>query len=557
MAEQAGFRRDVGLFMAVMIGIGAMMGPGIFALPSEVADSIGPLGIVAYLAMGLLTVFTALNYSEMGAAIPIAGGGYSFTSRVLPGPIAFLTGWFFWIGNTLACALYAVIFALTIQHYFLPEVGILLLVAATTATFTLANLRGQSEALKTITIMNIVELAVLVGLGVLGAAHVEPARLEPLAPMGWGELVPTMGLIYISYVGFDLITVAAEEIVEPQKTIPRAIMITLGVGIAIYVGLLWVMMGVVHYTELAETDTPVIFVAEHLFGGWGRWAGIVATVMASLSAFSVTLGASSRVLFALGRDGHFPKAFSRLHYRYRTPHVALFVCAGLVVLLSALGVVRFLASVSSFGYLVAIGIVNYAGIALRRRMPNLRRPFRVAFYPVVPILGVIACWFFVPTLEARSLMLGAGLTAVGCVLYLVKPANREELRELIPSLRGVRLRIRTWRRPDMHVLIIGGGELGANIADRLLAQDEFRMVFRSAQYQITFVERDEDRCEELGTRYSVPVFRGDGTKQEVLEQTEPDKIDVAIAATDHDERNAIAALQAKRLGIERVIAIAR
>ncbi|MDP2499044.1 MAG: amino acid permease [Candidatus Palauibacterales bacterium] len=557
MSEGAGFRRNVGLFMAVMIGIGAMMGPGIFALPTEVAGSIGPLGIVAYLAMGLLTVFTALNYSEMGAAIPIAGGGYSFTSRVLPRPVAFLTGWFFWIGNTLACALYAVIFALTVRNYFLPDVGILPVVAATTATFTLANLRGQAEALKTITIMNIVELIVLVGLGVLGAFHVEPARLEPLAPMGWGELVPTMGLIYISYVGFDLITVAAEEIVDPQKTIPRAILVTLGVGIAIYVGLLWVMMGVVDYKELAETSTPVVFVAEQLLGGWGRWAGVVATVMASLSAFSVTLGASSRVLFALGRDGHFPGVFSRLHDRYRTPHIALFVCSGLVVVLSALGVVRFLASVSSFGYLVAIGIVNYAGIALRRRMPDLRRPFRVALYPAVPILGVIACWFFVPTLETRSLLLGGGLTAVGCVLYLASPANREELRGMLPSMRRVKLRIRALRRPDMHVLIIGGGEQGANIADRLLAQDEFRMVFRSAQYQITFIEADEDRCEELGSRYSVPVFHGDGTRQEVLEQTEPDKIDVAIAATDDDERNAIAALQARRLGIDRVIAIAR
>ncbi len=557
MAEQAGFRRNVGLFMAVMIGIGAMMGPGIFALPSEVAGSIGPLGIVAYLAMGLLTVFTALNYSEMGAAIPIAGGGYSFTSRVLPRPVAFLTGWFFWIGNTLACALYAVIFALTIRNYFLPDASVFLLVGATTATFTLANLRGQAEALKTITVMNVVELLVLVGMGVLGAFHVEPANLEPLAPMGWGELVPTMGLIYISYVGFDLITVAAEEIVEPQETIPRAILITLGVGIAIYVGLLWVMMGVVDHRELAETSTPVIFVAEHLMGGWGRWAGIVATVMASLSAFSVTLGASSRVLFALGRDRHFPRAFSRLHDRYRTPHVALFVCAGLVVALSALGVVRFLASVSSFGYLVAIGIVNYAGIALRRRMPNLRRPFKMALYPLAPVLGVIACWFFVPTLEPRSLALGGGLTAVGCALYLVSPDNREQLRGLLPDLRRLRLRIRAYRRPDMHVLIIGGGEQGANIADRLLSQDEFRMVFRSSQYQITFVEKDGDRAEELGSLYSVPVFHGDGTKQEVLEQTEPERIDVAVAATDHDERNAIAALQAKRLGIDRVIAIAR
>ena len=127
MADRVEFKRNIGLFLAVMIGIGAMMGPGIFALPGELAGTVGPLGILAYLAMVLLTVLTALNYSELGAAIPIAGGGYSFTSRTLPRPLAFFTGWFFWIGNTLACSMYAMIFSLTIRAYFWPEASIVLL----------------------------------------------------------------------------------------------------------------------------------------------------------------------------------------------------------------------------------------------------------------------------------------------------------------------------------------------------------------------------------------------------------------------------------------------
>jgi len=557
MAEQSGFKRDVGLFMAVMIGIGAMMGPGIFALPSEVAESAGPLGIIAYLAMGLLTLFTAFSYSELGAAIPIAGGGYSFTSRTLPRPVAFLTGWFFWIGNTLACSLYAVIFALTVKNYFLPDISVILVVFLTTLVFTLINLRGQAEALKFIAVMNIIELVVLVGVGVLGAFHVEPANLDPIAPMGYGPLIPTMGLIYISYVGFDLITVAAEEIIEPAKNIPRAIFITLGTGIAIYVLLLWVMMGVVNYTDLAQTSTPFIFLADHLFGAWGRWAGIIATIMASLSAFSVTLGASSRVLFALGRDGHFPEFFARLHSTYKTPHIALFVCAGLVALLGASGIVRLLASASSFGYLIAIGIVNYSVIALHRHMPNLRRPFKIILYPVVPILGIITCWFFVPTLDPQSLLLGGVLTIVGGILYLLQPENRNNLRGFPEFIQRLNIKFQAYWRPHMNVLIIGGGNQGSNIADRLLKQDEFRMVFRSSEYQITFIEQDEVKCEKLEQRYNVPIFHGDGTKQEILEQVEPQKMDVAIAATSNDQRNSIIALQAKRLGISRVIAVAR
>lgn len=557
MAEQSGFKRNVGLFMAVMIGIGAMMGPGIFALPSEVAESAGPLGIIAYLAMGVLTLFTAVSYSELGAAIPIAGGGYSFTSRTLPRPVAFLTGWFFWIGNTLACSLYAVIFALTIKTYFFPGISVVAVVLITTAVFTVSNLFGQAEALKFITIMNIIELVILVGVGLLGAFYVEPANLEPFAPMGLGPLIPTMGLIYISYVGFDLITVAAEEIIEPAKNIPRAIFITLGTGIAIYVLLLWVMMGVVNYSELAETSTPFIYISDYLFGGWGRWAGILATIMASLSAFSVTLGASSRVLFALGRDGHFPSIFARLHSKYKTPHISLFVCAGLVTVLGASGIVRLLASASSFGYLIAIGIVNYTVIALHQKMPNLRKPFKVILYPVVPIFGIIACWFFVPTLDPESLILGGILTGVGGILYLFQPQNRKEFLSIPSYLQTLKIKFQAYWRPDMNILIIGGGNLGTNIADRLLKQDEFRMVFRSAEYQITFIEQDDERCEKLERRYNVPIFQGDGTKQELLEQVEPQKMDVAIAATNDDQRNSIMALQAKRLGIKKVIAIAR
>ena len=168
-----GFRRNIGLFLAVMIGIGATMGPGIFALPGEVAKLVGPLGILVYLAVGLITVLTALNYSELGAAIPLAGGGYSFTSRTMPRIVSFLTGWFFWIGNTLACAMYGLIFALTIQGHFLPGASVPAIVVLTTAVFFVVNLLGMSGALKTITVMNLVELAVLVGFAVLGATVIQ------------------------------------------------------------------------------------------------------------------------------------------------------------------------------------------------------------------------------------------------------------------------------------------------------------------------------------------------------------------------------------------------
>lgn len=542
--------------MAVMIGIGATMGPGIFALPGELAHMVGPLGILVYLVMGIMTIFTALNYAELGAAIPLAGGGYSFTSRTMSRPVAFFAGWFFWIGNTLACSMYALIFALTIRAYFLPDANIALIALITTVVFTAVNYMGMREALIVITVMNLVELAILIGVAVLGMADIEPANLEPLAPMGWGPFVPAMALIYISYVGFELISNASEEIIEPGKNIPRAILITLGISTVIYILVVGVMMSVVNYKELAQSDVPFIFFADRLFGGWGRWAAVIATIMASLSAFSVTLGASARILFALGRDRHFPMFFARLHPRHQTPDIALAVCAAIVILFSASGIVKFVASLSDFGYLMGLGIINYAVIPLHQKMPSLRRPFQTWFYPLVPILGVITTWVFVPALEARSFILGGALTLIGGAIYMMRAENRAEVLDIGAALaEKTRLLIARLRRTKMRVLIVGGKTQGQSIANRLLAKDEVRVMFRSAEHQITFIEEDEALCDEIERRFNTPIFQGDGTKKELLEQVGIENIDVVIAASEDDGQNVIVALQARQLGLEQVIAI--
>jgi amino acid transporter len=404
--------------------------------------------------------------------------------------------------------------------------------------------------------MNLVELAVLVGVAALGFTDIEPRHLEPLAPMGWGPFIPAMALIYISYVGFELISNAAEEIIQPGKNIPRAILITLGVSTAIYVFVVGVMMGTVNYEELAQSDIPFIFTAERLFGGWGRWAGVIATIMASLSAFSVTLGASARILYALGRDRHFPYFFSKLHPKFQTPHIALFICALIVIIFSSSGIVKFVASLSDFGYLMGLGIINYAVIPLHKKMPNLRRPFQTMWFPWIPILGVITTWMFVPALEFRSFVLGGLLTLMGSAIYLFNSDNRAEVSKLAKFyVKSLKLFIYKLRRMRMRVLIISGKKQGQNIADRLLAKDEYQMMFRSAEHQVTFIEEDEALCKELEQRYNVPIYQGDGTKKELLVQVGLDNIDVVIAAFEDDGRNVIAALQARQLKLEKVVAI--
>jgi Trk K+ transport system NAD-binding subunit len=270
----------------------------------------------------------------------------------------------------------------------------------------------------------------------------------------------------------------------------------------------------------------------------------------------VTLGASARVLYALGRDRHFPAFFARLHPRFRTPYIALIVCAVIVVVFSSSGIVKFVASISDFGYLMGLGIVNLAVIALHRKMPNLRRPFQAWLFPLIPILGVITTWMFVPALELRSFALGGALTVIGGGIYLASSANRAGLKKL-PGFytERARLLLNRLRRSRMQVLIISGGRQGQNIADRLMAKDKYRMMFRSAEHQVSFIEEDEALCKEIEKLYNAPIYQGDGTKKEILEQVGVENVDVVIAASEDDGRNVISALQARQLKHEHVIAI--
>jgi Trk K+ transport system NAD-binding subunit len=169
---------------------------------------------------------------------------------------------------------------------------------------------------------------------------------------------------------------------------------------------------------------------------------------------------------------------------------------------------------------------------------------------------MITTWMFVPALHLESFLLGGVLTLVGAGVYLIRPANRREVAEL-PRLFSRRLKfyVARLRRKIMRVLIIGGKMQAQNIANRLLAKEEYRVMFRSAEHQVTFVEEDDRLCEELERRYNCPIYQGDGTRREVLEQVGSENIDVVIAAYEDDGRNVIAALQSRQLGFEKVIAI--
>ena len=395
----------------------------------------------------------------------------------------------------------------------------------------------MSAALKIITVMNLIELAVLIGIATIGAFQIEAPNLEPFAPLGFGSFASGMALVYISYVGFDLITVAAEEIIAPGKTIPRAILITLVVGVLIYVVVVFVMMGTVHYTELATSDVPFIFVAEAVAGGWGRWAAITATIMASLSAFSVTLGASSRVLFALSRDASLPPgAFQAAQALSHPAHRARRLCSVRVRLCG--GGDREVRRLHG-------GLWLLDGAWLRELLGHRAPQTNAQSQATLPcrLLPLDSPDRYFHLLGWSQLdsdhLLGIGLTLAAAV-YLIRPLNRPDFSKSFVSSK--RSSDTGSKRERMRVLIIGDGQK-EQYANRLLAKDEYRLRFRSHEHRSHSSEVDEGALQRARSTLQRPIFQGDGTKKEVLQQVGLNNIDVAIAAADNDGSNVIAALR--------------
>ena len=419
--DEADFHRCLGLAGATNIGLGAMLGGGIYVISGTAAGMIGPSVIFAYAITGLLTIFTAINYAELACSIPKQGGGYTFAHDTVGGFPAFLTGWFLFIGNVVACGLYALAVAHTLV-VLIPGASIqiigliaIVIILVTFITNTI-SIKGVSGVLG---ILNIAQSVVLFSFIAIGLFFIQPENLDPfIAPnAGIFEFMSTVSFIYISFVGFELITTASEEIKEPAKNIPRAIMITLLVATLIYMIAALVMVGVVPYTQLGESHTPISDVYGVLLGQGAFYFGLAGMAASNYAALNATFLATARVTYSLGRDQYFPKVFHSVNPRFKTPIPALVLTLIVVSLFAASGNVEFVASVSDFGYLIGLSIVNACVIALHRHGLSVPGTFKAKYYPLIPILGVITCLMLVPTLHLEALLIGGILSVVGLILY--------------------------------------------------------------------------------------------------------------------------------------------
>ncbi len=453
-AEQVTLSRSLSLFTITMIGVGAMIGAGIFVLTGIAAGVAGPALVLAFALNGLVAMLTASAYAELGSAFPEAGGGYLWVKEGLGGGNGFLAGWMSWFAHAVAGSLYALAFGrFTVELMDmagLPDFGLsihmrtLLLMTLIIFIFTYINYRGASETGAVgniITITKIVILGLFILFGILAMLRTEAWHerfTKEFLPNGFLGVLMAMGLTFIAFEGYEIIAQSGEEVINPQRNVPKAIFYSILVAVTIYIlvsitaiGATTPPPGMKVWDYLAEKkEIAVVEVAQQTFP-WGvggiilLFSGLVST----MSALNATTYSSSRVSFAMGRVRNLPHFFSKIHPKRHTPYIAVLISGGLMLLMAWSLPIEEVAAAADVMFLLLFLQVNVAVMTLRHKMPELERGWLIPWFPLIPILAILAnaglaifLFFYSP----RAWITAIGWIVIGMLAYYIYFRNVEE-----------------------------------------------------------------------------------------------------------------------------------
>ncbi len=442
MAIQVRLSREMRLVDITMIGVGAMIGAGIFVLTGIAAGVAGPALVLVFGLNGFVALLTAMAYAELGSAFHDAGGGYLWVKTALPDPNGFLSGWMSWFAHAVACSLYALgfgaYFLLVLEAVGAPSVDLgpfsldKLLAVGVVILFSWINTRGASETGKAgnvVTVGKIVIIGAFVAAGLWVMAHRAgwQTSFQPFVRNGWGGVFAAMGLTFIAFEGYEIIAQTSEEVNDPKRNVPRAIFLSLLIVVPIYLLVAVVSVGAVQppagmaVTEYlgARKETALVSAAEQFFKG-GGFVILVGGLLSTLSALNATVYSSSRVAFAMARDANLPQRLGRLHKTRSTPHVAILFSAVLIVVMAVALPVEEVAAAADLMFLLLFVQVNASLIRLRKIRPDLDRGFRVPLGPVIPALAIATMLFLVVYLSLhypKALVSAVAWIVVGGVVY--------------------------------------------------------------------------------------------------------------------------------------------
>jgi amino acid transporter len=430
ITAEAELERTLGLPGGVAIGVGTMIGAGIFVFPGLAAGRAGPAAALSFAIGAVVALLVALPASELATAMPKSGGGYYFVSRGLGALAGTVVGLSLWFGLVFATAFYLVGFGFYAVDT-LGELGLVIgeglvvpLALAVGAGFTALNVTGTENAAKLQNGVVALLLSILVvfllygGLDAVGLVG-EPSTPEAFAPFGLYPVLTTAALVFTSYLGFAQVATVAGEMKRPGRNLPLAMVGSVLVVSVLYVGTVFVATSAFESARLgAFGETAMVEVGRHYLGTLGALAIVFGGLLATTSSANASILSTSRAVYAVSKDALLPRWASRINLKYGTPHVALGMAGGPVLVLVATGQVEVLAEVASFLHLVLYGLICAALVALRRDEPAWYDPdFRTPGYPVVPVLGAAASFALVGFMRPVSQVIGVAVMLVTAGWY--------------------------------------------------------------------------------------------------------------------------------------------
>ncbi|MFE9561261.1 amino acid permease [Streptomyces sp. NPDC006487] len=448
--EGGSLRRSLTMWQLTMISIGATLGTGIFVVLGEAAPKAGPAVTISFVIAGLTALFSALSYAELAGSVPVSGSSYSYAYATMGELVAWVCGWCLILEYGVSVAAVAVGWGEYLNEFLdgtigvkipesvsapLGEGGFINLPALVVVLLAMVFLmRGAKESARINSIMvgvKIVTLLLFIGVGAMG---IKSGNYSNFNPLGREGITAAAGTLFFSYIGFDAASTAGEEAKNPKRDLPRAIMLSLLIVTVLYVLVAFVAVGAMPWQDFEGTEAALAQIMTDVTGHsvWGVVLAAGAVVAIASVVFAVLYG-QTRILFAMSRDGLVPKAFGKVNARTGVPRANVVIVGLFCGLLAATIPLGKLADATSIGTLFAFGLVNVAVIILRFTRPDMPRTFKVALFPLTPVLGFIACGWVMWSLDAVTWQVFGGWMAVGLVVYFLYGIRRSRLAAAEPA----------------------------------------------------------------------------------------------------------------------------
>ena len=443
--EGEGLKKTVGVLQLTSIGIGGIIGTGIFVVIGEGARTAGPAVIVSFVLAALACAFSALSYAELASSIPVSGSAYTYTYATLGELVAWIIGWDLILEYGVAVAAIAVGWGGNVNafldaafHVRLPDAislspqdgGVFNLPAVfITLAITFLLIRGTRESVRANLAMVVIKLAVLVFFLIVAFAHFSTKNFHNFAPAGRDGITSAAAIIFFAFIGFDAVSTGSEESRNPKRDLPVAIIGSLGISTVFYVLVAVGAIGIASPAQLSSSDAPLSAALED--GAGLNWAAAVLSFGALVAITSVVLVimyGQTRIFFAMCRDGLLPRSLGAVHPRYGTPARLTLGMGVLISVLAALVPLSAIVKLVNIGTLFAFVLVNIGVIVLRWTRPEMPRPYRVPLSPVLPLIGIAFALYLMADLPLTTWLRFVVWLLIGILIYAFYGYGHSRLR---------------------------------------------------------------------------------------------------------------------------------